>query len=117
MYGLRPDVFDITKHVNELSLHELIRGSYTCPCIAKDKGKKVTSSNNDLLRSVRNACSVLQAQKVLQAQNCTEIDNSCVRRVSTGLVTVTSAVGQTDGQKGDSCTAVLPSSEEVCLDL
>ncbi|KAI3453761.1 hypothetical protein Pfo_010424 [Paulownia fortunei] len=113
IYGLKPDVFDITKYVDEPSLDELLRGSYTCPCIAKDKGKKAANSNSNLLQSVRNACSVLQAQKVLQAQNCAEIDNSCIRKVSTGLVTVSSAIGQTDGYKGDSCTADLPSSDKV----
>lgn len=96
-------------------MHELLCGSDTSPCIAKDKGKKATSSNNDLLQSVRNVCSVLQAKKVLNAQNYAEVDNSCIRRLSTGFATVNSLVGQTDGEKGYSCTADLPSSNQVCL--
>lgn len=113
IYGLKPDVFDITKYVDELSLDELLRGSYDCPCTAKDKGKKAANSNDSLLQSVRSACSVLQAQKVSQTQNCGEIDNSCIRKVSTGSVTVSSAVSQADGEKGDSCAAELPSSDKV----
>ncbi|KAL8498530.1 hypothetical protein ACS0TY_021746 [Phlomoides rotata] len=110
-YGLKPDVFDITKYVNERPLHELLRGSDTC--IAKDKGKKATSSNNDLLQSVRSVCSVLQAKKVLHAQNYAEVDNSCIRRLSSGFITVNSVVGQTDGEKGHSYSADLPSSNQV----
>lgn len=116
MYGLKPDVFDITKLVNELPLHDLLSGNYTSPTISKDKGKKSASSNNDLMQSVRKACSVLQAQKGLQVQNCPEIDNSCIRSDSTGLITVNSTVGQTDVDKGDNCTPLLLSPDEVSLD-
>ncbi|PIN01559.1 hypothetical protein CDL12_25934 [Handroanthus impetiginosus] len=112
IYGLKPDVFDITKYVNEPSLDELLHGSDSCPCVAKDKGKKAANSNNNLLQSVRKACSVIQAQKVLQSQNCAEIDN-CIQKVSSGLVTVSSAGGHTDGEKRDGCTADLPSPDKV----
>lgn len=110
MYGLKPDVFDVTKLINELPLHDLISGNYTSPCISKDKGKKSASSNSDLMQSVRKACSVIQAQKGLQAQNCAENDNSSIRSDSTGLITVNSAVGQINV---DNCTPLRLSSDEV----
>ncbi|KAL0297582.1 UNVERIFIED_CONTAM: hypothetical protein Sradi_6810300 [Sesamum radiatum] len=113
VYGLKPDSFDITKYVKELSLDGLLRGSYGSPSIAEDNGEKAPNSNNNLLESVRKACSVLQAQKVLQAQNCAEIDTSCTQKGSTSLVTVNSALGQTDDDKGDNCAADLPLSDKV----
>ncbi|XP_057810457.1 uncharacterized protein LOC131024914 [Salvia miltiorrhiza] len=113
MYGLKPDVFDITKLVNELPLHDLLSGNYTSPSISKDKGKKSASSNNDLMQSVRKACSVLQAKKGLQGQNCAEIDISCVRSDSTSLIMVNSTVGQTDIDNGDNYTPLLLAPDEV----
>ncbi|KAG8382191.1 hypothetical protein BUALT_Bualt05G0051100 [Buddleja alternifolia] len=63
IYGLKPDVFDITKYVEELSLGELLHGSCTSPSIAKDKGKKPANSSSNILQSVRKACSLLQDQR------------------------------------------------------
>ncbi|KAL8053923.1 hypothetical protein ABFS82_05G106800 [Erythranthe guttata] len=114
IYGLKPDEFDITKHVNELSLDELLHGNYDCP-VAKDKVKKAANPNTSLLQSVRSAWSVLQAPKVSPPQNCGEIDGSCLRNFSTGLVTVSSAIAQTDGNKIDGCTGELPSSDKFLL--
>ncbi|KAL3619226.1 hypothetical protein CASFOL_036796 [Castilleja foliolosa] len=87
--GSKYDVFDITKYVDEPPLDELLCGSYRCSFI-KDKEKTTTNSNSILLQSFRNACSILQARNVLD-QNCAE----------------------TDGSKGDSCSADLPTSEKV----
>ncbi|XP_042007059.1 uncharacterized protein LOC121755755 isoform X1 [Salvia splendens] len=112
-YGLKTDVFDITKLVNELPLHDLLSGNYKRPSISKDKGKKSASSNNDLMQSFRKVCSVLQAQKGLQVQNCAEIENSCFRSDSTSLIIVNSTVGQTGVGKGDNCTPVLLSPDEA----
>ncbi|CAA2993028.1 Hypothetical predicted protein [Olea europaea subsp. europaea] len=109
LYGLKPDAFDITKHVNELSLNELLDGSYNCPSITKDKGKKAANLNNNLLDSVRNACSVLRLQKAVLAQKCVESDNS---NSSTGLPIAGSTASQSDGDKEDSCTADLTSSDK-----
>lgn len=116
MYGLKPDVFDITKFVNELPLHDLISGNYTSPCISRDKGTRSASSSNDLMHLVRKACSVLQPQKGLQSQNSAEIDNGCIRSDSTSLITANFALGQADGDKRDNCTPLLLSSNEVSLD-
>ncbi|KAK4422565.1 hypothetical protein Salat_1839000 [Sesamum alatum] len=113
IYGLKPDSFDITKYVNEVSLDELLHGRYSSPSITEDKGEKAPNSNSNLLESVRKACSVLQAQKVLQAQNCAEIDTSGTQKGSTSLVTSSSAIGQSDDDKGDNCAADRPLSDKV----
>ncbi|KAL1556864.1 hypothetical protein AAHA92_12428 [Salvia divinorum] len=97
-YGLKTDVFDITKLLNELPLHDLLSGNYKSPSISKDKGKKSASSNNDLMQSFRKACSVLQAQ---------------IHSDSTSLITVNSTVGQTGVDKGDDYTPVLLSPDEI----
>ncbi|KAI3468679.1 hypothetical protein Pfo_025342 [Paulownia fortunei] len=113
VYGLKSDVFDIKKHVSELSLDELLRGRYNYPSIAKEKSKKAANSNNSLLQSVRKTCSILQDQKVFQAQKYAEINSSGIHKVSTGLMTASSVACQTDCNNGDSCTAELPSSDKV----
>ncbi|XP_042007060.1 uncharacterized protein LOC121755755 isoform X2 [Salvia splendens] len=65
-YGLKTDVFDITKLVNELPLHDLLSGNYKRPSISKDKGKKSASSNNDLMQSFRKT-------GVGKGDNCTPV--------------------------------------------
>lgn len=78
VYGLKSDVFDITKYVDELSLDELLHGHYSNPSIADDKGKNAANSNDNLLQTMRMACSVLPDKKLFQAQKYAEIDNSCI---------------------------------------
>ncbi|GER26850.1 phragmoplast orienting kinesin 2 [Striga asiatica] len=97
--GLKSDVFDITKYVDEPSLDKLLRGSYSCPLI-NDKEKTASNSKSNLLETVRNACSILRARKVSQEQNSAEVDDNLVQKDSASLDAVISAVGQTDGGKG-----------------
>ncbi|CAA0838192.1 Unknown protein [Striga hermonthica] len=100
--GLKSDAFDITKYVDEPSLDELLRGSYSCPLI-NDKAKTASISKSNLLETVRNACSILRARKVSQEQNSAEADDNLVQSDSASLDAVISAVGQTDGGKGVNC--------------
>ncbi|CAA3010233.1 Hypothetical predicted protein [Olea europaea subsp. europaea] len=109
VYGLKPDAFDIKKHIHELSFNELLDGSYNCPSNTKDKGKKAANSNDNLLNSVRKACSVLRLQKAVLAQKCAENENS---NSSTGLLIAGSTASQSDGDKEDSCPADLTSSDK-----
>ncbi|XP_075487073.1 uncharacterized protein LOC142526508 isoform X2 [Primulina tabacum] len=113
IYGLKADVFDITKNFNEIPLDEILHGKYHCASIAKDKGKKAVNSDSSLLQSVRKAYSVLQARKVLHAEKCAEIDHSCNQKVSTSLVTASSSTSQSESDKGESCDAEFPSSDNV----
>ncbi|XP_073028099.1 uncharacterized protein [Primulina eburnea] len=113
IYGLKADVFDITKYLNEIPLDEILNGKYHCPIIANGKEKKAVNSNSSVLQSVRKAYSVLQARKVLQAEKCAEIDHSCNQKVSTSLVTASSSTSQSDSDKGESCDADPPSFDKV----
>ncbi|KAL0298078.1 UNVERIFIED_CONTAM: hypothetical protein Sangu_3162700 [Sesamum angustifolium] len=112
IYGLKSELTDITKYVNELSLDELC-GRYDYSSIAKDKGKSVSNSNSNFLQSYRKACSILQDQKVHQTQKCAEINSSFIQQVSTGSMMTGSATDQIDFNRGESLTAELPSSDKV----
>lgn len=111
--GLKPDTSDVTKHLDELSVNELLDGSYKCPSFAKDKGKKAANLNENILHSVRKACSILRQRKPLQSQNSAEIDNSYNQKVSTcPLSSDTSVATRNDSDKGDTCTTDLSSHDK-----
>ncbi|CAN6231160.1 unnamed protein product [Urochloa humidicola] len=58
-HGLKSDVHDITNHVDNLSLSELLDGTYKYSSLGRDKGKKVLRTKDELLVSVRKAFSML----------------------------------------------------------
>lgn len=102
VYGSKPDIYDLTKHVDELSLNGLLDGSHKCPSFTKDKGKKVANLNENILHSVREACSILRLQKPIQPQNFAGIDDTYNQKVSTCLVgTHSSLASRNDSDKGD----------------
>ncbi|XVF51409.1 hypothetical protein PTKIN_Ptkin04bG0183000 [Pterospermum kingtungense] len=74
LYGLKSDIDDVTMLVEDLSLNELLHGSYEYPVLGKEKGKKATNTTENFLDSVKKACSILPLQRV-QPQNFTDIDN------------------------------------------
>lgn len=113
---MKADTYDVTKHLDELSVNELLDGSYKGPSFAKDKGKKAANLNETIVQSVRKACSILRLHKPLQNQNSTEIDNSCNLKVSTCPVSSdASAASRNAGDKGDSSTVHPCSSDMVSL--
>lgn len=59
IYGLKSDLHDVTKHMEELSLDELLDGSYNYPKICPEKGKRTLHGNENIILSVRKACSIL----------------------------------------------------------
>lgn len=72
--GLKADVHDITKLVDDVSLNDLLNGTYDCPSLGKDKGKKAANTTESFLHSVRKACSVLQLPRPAQFLNFAETD-------------------------------------------
>ncbi|KAJ1278895.1 hypothetical protein BS78_04G113900 [Paspalum vaginatum] len=58
-HGLKSDVRDITNHIGNLSLSELLDGTYKYSCLGRDKGKKVLRTKDELLVSARKAFSML----------------------------------------------------------
>lgn len=113
---MKSDTSDVTKHLDELSVNELLDGSYKGPSFAKDKGKKAANLNENVVHSVRNAFSILRLHKPLHNQNSSEIDNSCNRKVSTCSVSSDASVASRNaGDKGDTSTVHPSSYDKVSL--
>ncbi|KAG0455842.1 hypothetical protein HPP92_023630 [Vanilla planifolia] len=53
------DLHDFAKHLDELSLSQLLDGSYKYHKLTVEKGKKSSVTNESILLSVRRACSIL----------------------------------------------------------
>ncbi|XP_020574980.1 uncharacterized protein LOC110021004 isoform X2 [Phalaenopsis equestris] len=58
-HGSKLDLQDIARNLDEISLCELLDGSYKFGKLPMDKGKKCSNSNDSILLSVRKACSIL----------------------------------------------------------
>ncbi|XP_062223578.1 uncharacterized protein LOC133922311 isoform X2 [Phragmites australis] len=58
-HGLKSDIRDITNHIENLSLSELLSGTYKYSSLGREKGKKVLRTKDELLVSVRKAFSML----------------------------------------------------------
>ncbi|XP_014510384.1 uncharacterized protein LOC106769326 isoform X2 [Vigna radiata var. radiata] len=83
LYGLKHDFHDVTKLMDEPPLDDLLRGTFDCPVLSKDKGKKTSNMSVSFLNSVRKACSILQLPKSIQSQNISEVDYSSNMKMST----------------------------------
>ncbi|KAJ9173663.1 hypothetical protein P3X46_016776 [Hevea brasiliensis] len=102
LYGLKTDVHDITKLVDDLSLNDLLQGAYECPSLGKDRGKKATNTTERILHSVRKACSILQLPRSAQIQNFADIDSCSNEKMPMCQSSSISTVG--NGDNGDSST-------------
>ncbi|GJN19520.1 hypothetical protein PR202_gb06803 [Eleusine coracana subsp. coracana] len=58
-HGLKSDIRDITDHIENLSLSELLDGTYKYSSLGREKGKRVLHTKDELLGSVRKAFSML----------------------------------------------------------
>ncbi|XVF10510.1 hypothetical protein REPUB_Repub07fG0189100 [Reevesia pubescens] len=104
LYGLKADVHDVTKLVEDLSLNELLDGSYECPSLGKEKGRKAANTTENFLHSVRKAWSILPLRRV-QSQNFTDIDNSLHKKMSMHPSSSISLSGSCiNGDKEDTCS-------------
>ncbi|RDX61647.1 hypothetical protein CR513_60107 [Mucuna pruriens] len=113
LYGLKHDLHDVTKRMDEPPLDELLRGTFDCPILSKDKGKKTSSMNDSFLNSVRKACSILQFPKPVQSQNMAEMDYSSNMKMSTCQVSSFCAVESVgNGDKEQSSTIDLSSCQK-----
>ncbi|XP_051129615.1 uncharacterized protein LOC127250383 [Andrographis paniculata] len=113
MYGLKPDVVDITKYASEQPLDVLLHGNYTCLSSGKDRGKTSSDSNNNLLQSVRKAWSIIQPRKVYTVQLGSETDSSSIQNFSSSMVLDNSEEIQPECDKVENCVADPPSSDPV----
>ncbi|PIA49121.1 hypothetical protein AQUCO_01300168v1 [Aquilegia coerulea] len=114
IYGLKSDIHDVTKHVDELSLNDLLDGSYQYPSLRQDKGKKTANINDNLVIAIKKACSILQPSRPLQSQNGAKLDSNSNRKLNACLLSTNSSLASgTDCNKGENCRAGLASSSSV----
>ncbi|CAN4115524.1 unnamed protein product [Withania somnifera] len=109
MYGLKSDVMDVTKDIDDLPLRELLDGSYKCAPFPKDNRNKASNSNDSLMQLVKDANSMFRPQKSVQMQNCFNVDSnlSCVHSC-----TSSSSASRNDGNKGETRADNLSSSDQ-----
>nr|XP_043607791.1 uncharacterized protein LOC122579647 isoform X2 [Erigeron canadensis] len=110
VYGLKHDICDFEKHVDEVSLNELLDGSYKCPESVKEKEKKPEVLIGSILPSVREACSVLQLQKHNQTPTVAAVDGTYNHSTSCIPKSAISGATTTDENKG---VASEPSCDKV----
>ncbi|XP_038725321.1 uncharacterized protein LOC120016559 isoform X3 [Tripterygium wilfordii] len=108
VYGLKPDIQDITKLIDDLSLNTLLDGSCTYPSLGKDKGKKPT---DNIMLSIGKACSILQLPSLRQPQNFAEVDSLSNKKISTFLSSSVPIVA--NGENVYSCMADVSSTDKV----
>lgn len=110
MYGLKSDVMDVTKDVDDLPLRELLDGTYKCAPFPKDKRNKASNSNDSLMLLVKEANSMLRLQKSVQMQNCSSVDSKLSFAHS---YTSSASASRNDGDKGEIRTDNLSESDQV----
>ncbi|CAL1375221.1 unnamed protein product [Linum trigynum] len=110
LYGLKTDVHDIADLVDDLSLNDLLSGTYQCRSLGKEKGKKPANSTECLLQSLRKACSILQVPKPFPTQNATVIDNSL--NDTTGICPPNSLPRSVSGNTAETTPTDLSSSDK-----
>ncbi|XP_065858375.1 uncharacterized protein [Euphorbia lathyris] len=111
-YGLKTDVHDITKLVDDISLNDLLQGTYECPKLGKDKGKKVASASEGFTHLVRKACSLIQLPKSSQFQSFSEMDSSSIEKLPACQSSISIV------ENGDSSTTDIPSpNKDSCSKL
>lgn len=116
LYGLKSDNHDVTKLLDDPPLNELLDGSYKCPILSKDKGKKAANVNENFLHSVRRACSILQHPRSDQSQSVAEIDSCSNKKTSTwSLSSVSVEASGVNYDIGVSSASDMTTSNEVSI--
>ncbi|KAK6935444.1 hypothetical protein RJ641_035599 [Dillenia turbinata] len=69
IYGLKSDIRDVTKLMDEILLDDLLAGSFKHSGLGIDKGKSGAISNDNLLNSVKEASSLLQLRRIRSANS------------------------------------------------
>ncbi|XWS48875.1 hypothetical protein CRYUN_Cryun13aG0114100 [Craigia yunnanensis] len=115
LYGLKSDIHDVTKLVEDLSLNELLDRTYEYPSLGKEKGRKAANTTENFLHSVKKACSILPLRRV-QSQNFTDIDNFFNKKMPIyPPSSVSVAVSCINGDKEDTCSIdPLPCNKDSC---
>nr|GEV87903.1 hypothetical protein [Tanacetum cinerariifolium] len=115
-YGLKHDLYDFEKPLEEISLSELLNGSYKCPKSIKENEKKTEVLHKSILVSIRAASSILHLQKPKQTPNVAAVDGTHNHNASSSLPNpAISGISTNSDNKGDtadpsSCNKVDSSS-------
>jgi hypothetical protein len=105
-HGLKSDVRDITNHIENLSLSELLDGTYKYSSLGRDKGKKVLRMKDELLVSVRKAFSMLS-----DMDNCNGKDSNLI--LSPKLPTTSTSSYEVKEQCGDKPAPLVKDSLQI----
>lgn len=118
LYGLKSDNHDVTKHVDELSLNDLLDGNYKSPSLGKDKAKRAANTNENFLQSIKKACSMLELRRPVKSQNISETDSSSSWITSPCPLTAASCIASsTSSDKEDTTTTDLSVHNKVSLEI
>ncbi|XP_050376141.1 uncharacterized protein LOC126793616 [Argentina anserina] len=110
VHGLKSDNHDVTKHVDDLPLNELLDGAFKHLSLGKDKGKRLANVNDSFLHSVRKACSILQLPRSVPA----EVDSHSEMKMSSLPLSTTAVVANGfNGDKGELSVTDLSSCNKV----
>ena len=90
--------------MEDLSLNELLDGTYEYPSLGKEKGRKAANTTENFLHSVKKACSILPLRRV-QSQNFTDVHNSSHKKMPMyPPSSVSVAPSCINGDKEDTCS-------------
>ena len=90
--------------MEDLSLNELLDGTYEYPSLGKEKGRKAANTTENFLHSVKKAYSILPLRRV-QSQNFTDIDDASHKKMPMYLPSSVSVVASCiNGDKEDTCS-------------
>ncbi|XP_058086612.1 uncharacterized protein LOC131233813 [Magnolia sinica] len=107
IYGLKSDIHDVAKLVDELSLNELLDGSYKFPASCQQKGKKASNSYENIVCSVKKACSILSHHNAVESLNLVELDGSGNRRMNACVLSSSSRVTSRNDED---------TSKDICME-
>ncbi|KAL6629445.1 hypothetical protein ACP70R_029210 [Stipagrostis hirtigluma subsp. patula] len=105
-YGLKSDIRDITNHIENLSLSELLNGTYKYSSLGREKGKKVLHTKDELLVSVRRAFSMLS-----ETDSCCGKDANFILSPKMPLASTSGC--DTNEQGGDKPSSLMKDSSQI----
>ncbi|KAM7257245.1 hypothetical protein ACFE04_012986 [Oxalis oulophora] len=107
IHGLKSDSHDVTSVLEELSLNDLLDGTFVCPSLVNDKGYKVTKLNENTMNSIKKALSILPVTRSFQSPDIVETDSSTFPPSSTSFVS-----SGVNGDIENPCTSGPPSLDK-----
>ncbi|KAL6889036.1 hypothetical protein ACP4OV_010062 [Aristida adscensionis] len=107
-YGLKSDIRDITNHIENLSLSELLNGTYKYSSLGREKGKKVLHTKDEILVNVRKAFSMLS-----------DMDSGCGKDasfiMSPKMPLASTSSCDTKEQRGDKQSSLIKDSSQISV--